>query len=55
MNAIAIFQPKPATQPQDPTLGLVTAPEEAASERGFEKVLKETSGKPREEDSKAAK
>ena len=55
MNAIAIFQPKPAAQPQDPTLGLVTAPEEAASERGFEKVLKETSGKPREEDSKAAK
>ena len=55
MNAISIFQPKPAAQPQDPTLGLVTAPEEAASERGFEKVLKETSGKPREEDSKAAK
>ena len=55
MNAIAIFQPKPAVQPQDPTLGLVTAPEEAASERGFEKVLKETSGEPREEDAKAAK
>ena len=55
MNAIAIFQPKPAAQPQDPIPGLVTAPEEAPSERGFEKVLKETSGKPREEDSKAAK
>ena len=55
MNAIAIFQPKPAAHPQDLTPGLVTAPEEAPSERGFEKVLKETSGKPREEDSKAAK
>ena len=55
MNAIAIFQPKPAAQPQDLTPGLVTASEEAPSERGFEKVLKETSGKPREEDSKAAK
>ena len=55
MNAIAIFQPKPAAQPQDPIPGLVTAPEEAASKRGFEKVLEETSGKPREEDSKAAK
>jgi len=54
MNAIAIFQTKPAAQPQDPTLGLLTAPEEAASERGFEKVLEETSGEPREEDSKAA-
>ena len=54
MNAIAIFQPKPAAQPQDPIPGLVTAPEEAASERGFEKVLEETSGEPREEDSKSA-
>lgn len=55
MNAIAIFQPKPAAQPQDPTLGLVTAPEEATPERGFEKVLKESTGEPREDDAKAAK
>ena len=55
MNAIAIFQPKPATQPQDSTLGLVTAPEEATPERGFEKVLKESTSESREDDDKTAK